>query len=155
MAQIWVLLWLWCRSAAMALIRPLAWELPYAAGAALKKKKKKKKNIYTYNWVTLLYSRNWPNIVNQLYFNFIKTVFFLNRQRQFPFQLCIRFSALHDNKTPRRRKNSIWHMEPYFTNYVFFSYILMSPKSRHNWWYLTIVICFFQAPTTPAAWNNL
>ena len=22
-----------------------------------------------YNWVTLLYSRNWHNIVNQLYFN--------------------------------------------------------------------------------------
>jgi len=37
------LLWLWHRLAAVALIRPLAWELPYAAGAALKKKKKKKK----------------------------------------------------------------------------------------------------------------
>ena len=31
------LLWLWCRPAAAALIRPLAWELPYAVGAALKK----------------------------------------------------------------------------------------------------------------------
>ena len=30
------LLWLWCRLAAIALIRPLAWEPPYAAGAALK-----------------------------------------------------------------------------------------------------------------------
>ena len=28
---------LWCRQAAIALIQPLAWELPYAAGAALKK----------------------------------------------------------------------------------------------------------------------
>ena len=37
-----VLLWLWCGLAATALIRPLAWELPYATGAALKKKKKKK-----------------------------------------------------------------------------------------------------------------
>ena len=35
------LLWLWCRLAALALIRPLAWEPPYAAGAALKKSKKK------------------------------------------------------------------------------------------------------------------
>ena len=26
------LLWLWCRLAATALSRPLAWELPYAAG---------------------------------------------------------------------------------------------------------------------------
>ena len=32
-----VLLWLWCRLAAAALIRPLAWEFPYAAGAALKR----------------------------------------------------------------------------------------------------------------------
>ena len=29
--------------AAVAPIQPLAWELPYAAGAALRKKKKKKK----------------------------------------------------------------------------------------------------------------
>ena len=30
---------LWCRLAAAAPIQPLAWELPYAAGAALKKPK--------------------------------------------------------------------------------------------------------------------
>ena len=35
-----VLLWLWRRLAAVALVRPLAWELPYAVGAALKEKKK-------------------------------------------------------------------------------------------------------------------
>ena len=42
------LLWLWCRSqtwlgseVAVALIRPLAWEPPQAAGAALKRKRKK------------------------------------------------------------------------------------------------------------------
>ena len=39
------LLWPWYRPAATALIRPLAWEPPYAAGAALKRPKKKKKNI--------------------------------------------------------------------------------------------------------------
>ena len=38
-----VLLWLWCRLAAVALIGPLAWEIPYDAGVALKSKKKKKK----------------------------------------------------------------------------------------------------------------
>ena len=37
------LLWLWCRLAAVALIGPLAWEPPYAAGAALKRQKTKKK----------------------------------------------------------------------------------------------------------------
>ena len=33
------LLWLWLWLAAAAPIQPLAWELPYAAGAALKSKK--------------------------------------------------------------------------------------------------------------------
>ena len=31
------MLWLWCRLVASALIRPLSWELPYAAGVALKR----------------------------------------------------------------------------------------------------------------------
>ena len=45
------LLWLWCRPAATAPIRPPAWEPPYALGAALEKakkdkiKKKKKENV--------------------------------------------------------------------------------------------------------------
>ena len=34
------LLWLWCRPAAAAPILPLAWELPYATGVALKQKDK-------------------------------------------------------------------------------------------------------------------
>ena len=34
-----ILLWLWCRCAAVAPIQPPAWELPYAAGAALKQTK--------------------------------------------------------------------------------------------------------------------
>ena len=37
------LLWLWCRLAATAPIRPLAWEPQYATGAALKSKKEKRK----------------------------------------------------------------------------------------------------------------
>ena len=37
-----VLLWLWCRPSTVALIRSLAWELPYAAGAALKRQKTNK-----------------------------------------------------------------------------------------------------------------
>ena len=39
------LLWLWCRPAPVALILPLAWEIPYATGVALKKGKKKKLKI--------------------------------------------------------------------------------------------------------------
>ena len=41
----WVLLWLWHRPAAAALTRPVAWELPYAVGAALQNKTKKKKKV--------------------------------------------------------------------------------------------------------------
>jgi len=36
------LLWLWRRPASIAPVRPLAWEPPYAAGAALEKAKKTK-----------------------------------------------------------------------------------------------------------------
>ena len=44
-----MLLCLWCRPAATAPIRPLAWEPPYAVGAAqeiAKKRKKKRNKIY-------------------------------------------------------------------------------------------------------------
>ena len=38
-----VLLWLWRRPVAIALIGPLAWEPPYAKDVVLKRQKKKKK----------------------------------------------------------------------------------------------------------------
>ena len=38
-----VLLWLWYRPVATALIRPLVWEPPYPAGAALEKAKRQNK----------------------------------------------------------------------------------------------------------------
>ena len=40
-----VLLWLWHRPVATALIRPLAWEPPYATGAAQERAKRQKKKI--------------------------------------------------------------------------------------------------------------
>ena len=44
----WALLWLFCRPAAVALMRSLAWEPPYARGVALKRQgeKKKKKTLH-------------------------------------------------------------------------------------------------------------
>ena len=42
-----VLLWLWCRPVAAALIGPLAWEPPYAEGADLEKAKKLKEKKKT------------------------------------------------------------------------------------------------------------
>ena len=51
------LLWLWRRPVATALIRPLAWEPPYATGAAQeiakKTKKKKKKDKDKYHMTSL------------------------------------------------------------------------------------------------------
>ena len=44
------LLWLWCRPAAIAPIRPLAWEALYAAGVALKRQRTKKKKKMQYGW---------------------------------------------------------------------------------------------------------
>ena len=41
-----VLLRLWCRLAATALFRPLAWEPPYATGVALKRQKTKKNSLF-------------------------------------------------------------------------------------------------------------
>ena len=40
-----MLLWLWCRLEATALIRPLAWEPPYATGAALKRHTQKNLSV--------------------------------------------------------------------------------------------------------------
>ena len=42
-----LLLWLWCRLVATALV-PLSWEPPYAVGAALKRQKKKEKKVEEY-----------------------------------------------------------------------------------------------------------
>ena len=42
------LLWLWRGPAAAAPIRPLAWELPFAEGVALKSQKDKKKKDINY-----------------------------------------------------------------------------------------------------------
>ena len=52
-----MLLWLWCRPVATALIQPLAWEILYAAGVAQRRKKKKKKRKYkVYIWHVREYS---------------------------------------------------------------------------------------------------
>ena len=49
--KVLVLLWLWRRLVAAALIQPLAWEPPYAMGAALKRPKKKKKKMHVHDFI--------------------------------------------------------------------------------------------------------
>ena len=56
------LLWLWCRPADAALIRPLAWELPYAVSADIKRQKKKTLNKF----VLLIISKFKLTIIDQL-----------------------------------------------------------------------------------------
>ena len=51
-----MLLWLWCRPAAVALIGSLAGNLHMPVGVALKIKKKKRMYMCMCDWITLLYS---------------------------------------------------------------------------------------------------
>ena len=53
----WLWLWLWHRPAATAWNRPLAWEPPYAEGAALKVQKKE--------WLSQ-YDRTQPRVLKAL-----------------------------------------------------------------------------------------
>ena len=52
---------LWCRSAAAALIQPLAWELPYATSMVLKRRIWKRICVWVCNRITLLYPRKQYN----------------------------------------------------------------------------------------------
>ena len=62
------LLWLWCRLAATAPIRPLAWEPPNAVGVALEKTKKKRKKKETHGtwrtdfWLPRGKGREWDGL---------------------------------------------------------------------------------------------
>ena len=61
------LLWFWCRPAAIAPIRSLAWEPPYAAGVALKKKKKRKKKKMLWAIPSVISGRQYrPALVTPL-----------------------------------------------------------------------------------------
>ena len=52
-----VLLSLWCRLAAVTLVRPLAWEPPYATSAPLKRQKDKKNLKYNYRAIYERFSK--------------------------------------------------------------------------------------------------
>ena len=85
------LLWLWYRPAATAPIRPLAWEPPHAAGAALKRQKDKKK--FLFSWHLSM----WPHWKQGLYrYNQVKI-------RSY----CMALSLKSNNKCPYK-KREIW-----------------------------------------------
>ena len=59
------LLWLWCRLAAAALIRPPGWELPYATGEVIKKIIVKKKKTEKRKRILKCLRRDWEgSLVN-------------------------------------------------------------------------------------------
>ena len=74
-----VLLWLWCRPAATATIRPLTWEPPYAVGAALKRQKDKKIKkisihlnlIYRFNAILINMPTNYFMDIDNLILKFV------------------------------------------------------------------------------------
>ena len=60
------LLWLWCRPATTGPNRPLAWEPPYAAGAALKKTEKKKKENCNKRFATITVYKDYTLIEKKI-----------------------------------------------------------------------------------------
>ena len=87
------LLWLWCRLAAVALIGPLAWEPPYAAGAALKRQKTKKKKKIVYVGFRFLITTSFKKPLRCS----IKKEYSLLFEKAYLFQLriCVRPDFLH------------------------------------------------------------
>ena len=76
------MLWLWCRQAATTPIQALAWELPYAAGVALKQQQQQQKKPQnkqkkqgccehqcTNSCVELCLGGFYPNVGNALCFS--------------------------------------------------------------------------------------
>ena len=66
------LLWLWCRPAAIAPIRPLAWELPYAVGMTLNRQTKNS-HPNKYIVITHLVAHLMANDVEHLFVHLFAT----------------------------------------------------------------------------------
>ena len=68
------LLWLWCRPAATGLIQPLAWELVYAAGTALKSKKiKEEESMLEWKWLKTIWGYS-PFHIKKIMLIFTRTL---------------------------------------------------------------------------------
>ena len=78
------LLWLWHRPTAVAWIWPLAWELPHAAGAALKKRAKNCfKIIKTIKFINIqivkkLYNKKWELLFTFLTLKYLSFIYHLS-----------------------------------------------------------------------------
>ena len=70
------LLWLWCRVAAAAPIRPLAWKPPHAMGEALKRLKKKKKDPLILGFLIKLWEKNHLKSMQSIKYKIIVEVYY-------------------------------------------------------------------------------
>ena len=89
------LLWLWCRLATVALIRPLAWELPYAPGVPLAPQKEchmYKTIVIFWDWLLSCSIILWDSS-NLLYVSAVHSFLFLSSVL---FTLCLFIYPLND-----------------------------------------------------------
>ena len=93
------MLWLWHRLMATAPIRPLAWEPPYAVGAALRRQKNKNKINKIISWIQLL----WKTVEQLL----------KKLKLKLPHDSAILFLGIYPDKTIKR------YRLPYFTAALF------------------------------------
>ena len=75
---------LWCRPAAVAPIRPLAWEFPYAAGEALKRQRTKKKREEKKRFTLWLGVETWAGTLSFSTFENIMLLFLPGWPRSLP-----------------------------------------------------------------------
>ena len=107
------LLWLWCRPSATALIRPLAWELPYAAGVALKRK-----NIYNilhiiiYTYTSLYMHLTYHDIYTYVIICTYYTTYYI-------YILLMRKQKLRGSYLSRTHIGKVAVWESSYTNYCF------------------------------------
>ena len=101
------LLWLWCRAAATAPIRPLAWEPPYAVDVALEdkkaEKKKQKKNpsqLFSRQLAAVKMATMGQIITTDMFLNFFYWIkFSLEKKSSKAFRLSRKLEALAMRKS--------------------------------------------------------
>ena len=96
-----LLLWLWCRPEAVALIQPLAWEPPYATGEALKSKKKRSLQTINAGEGEMVWRKGNPVTLggNVNWCNHWKTVWRFLRKLELPFDLAILLLGIYPEKS--------------------------------------------------------
>ena len=93
-------LWLWHGLAAAAPILPLAWELPYAAGVALKSRKKKQQQTTQQGWSRCSQKALLRPILTVLIYS--------SRNKSCDISLCLICFILGSKRTHTPRSSGVW-----------------------------------------------